>query len=315
MTKKIETENYCLYRGDCVEVCRQLPDGSVGFVLYSPPFCQLYSYSDNPADMGNCRSYEEFFVQYKFLVKELYRLMLPGRVCAVHTMDLPTFRNAGEEIGLRDFPGDLIRCHQECGMIYHSRFVIWKDPLVAATRTKALGLAHKQIVKDSSMCRTGIPDYILAFRKPGENPKPVKHPQGLREYHGSRPVPHELNGYLNSEDQGKNKRSHWIWQQYASPVWMDIRQTRTLPYRAGREEEDEKHIAPFQLDVVERCLELWSAKGDIVCDPFCGIGTTVYCAVKGGRKAISIELKESYYKLAVRNLRNIQSEMASRLSL
>ena len=303
MAKQIVAEQYTLINGDCIEACRQLPDETVGFSLFSPPFCDLYSYSDHPADMGNAKSYAEFFEHFGFLVEQLYRLTLPGRVCAVHCMDLPTHKRSGEEIGLRDFPGDIIRCYQEHGWTYHSRFVVWKDPLVAATRTKAIGLAHKQIVKDSSMCRTGIPDYILAFRKPGANPVPVSHKDGLTTYHGSRPVPGGLNGFLAAKDQSKNKRSHWIWQQYASPVWMDIRQTRVLPYREGREHDDEKHICPLQLDAVERCIELWSAPGDVVLEPFMGVGTVPYVAVKNGRKAIGVELKASYFKQAVRNVR------------
>ena len=259
--------------------------------------------------MGNARTYEDFFKHFTFLVKELYRLLLPGRIVAVHCMDLPTFKRSGEEIGLRDFPGDIIRCFQEQNWIYHARFVIWKDPLIAATRTKAIGLAHKQIVKDSSLCRTGIPDYILAFRKPGENPLPIRHDKGLQTYYGSRSIPGSLNGYIDTDNQGKNKRSHWVWQQYASPVWFDIRQTKVLPYKQGREHDDEKHICPLQTDIVERCLELWSTKGDVVLDPFLGIGTTVYLAVKSGRKGLGVELKSSYFRQAKRNLQTLSRQM------
>ena len=225
-------------------------------------------------------------------------------------MDLPTHKNIGEEIGPLDFPGDIIRCFQKESFIYHSRFCIWKDPLLAATRTKAIGLAHKQIVKDSALCRTGIPDYILAFRKKGENPIPVRHGKGLQTYCGSRTIPGSLNGYIDSDNQAKNKRSQWIWQQYASPVWFDIRQTKVLPYKHGRDHEDEKHIAPLQTDVIERCLELWTSKDDVVLTPFMGIGSEVYIAVNRGRKAICVELKESYYKQALRNLRSLDQELS-----
>lgn len=240
--KQVITKKYALYNGDCLKVLPELPDESVGFSVYSPPFASLYSYSDAEADMGNCKTYDEFLEHYSFLVKELYRLLLPGRIVAVHCMDMPTHKSSGEEIGISDFPGDLVRCHTKHGFIYHSRFAIWKDPLIAAVRTHAIGLAHKQIVKDSTMCRTGILDYILAFRKPGENPIPVEHKTGLTEYHGAEKVPNGLDRFLGHEDQATNKRSHWIWQRYASPVWMDIRQTKVLPYRQGRENDDERHI-------------------------------------------------------------------------
>lgn len=309
------TKQYALYCGDSCEVLPELPASSVGFSVFSPPFWSMYTYSDNPADLSNCKSYNGFMEHFSILVKQLERVMMPGRVVAVHCMDMPTYKREGEEIGLRDFSGDLIRLFQECGFVYHCpRITIWKDPLVSATRTKAIGLAHKQIVKDSALCRTGIPDYILAFRKPGENPKPIPHPDGLVEYCGSRPVPSKYDQYLMPFGNGRasvpanrNKRSHWIWQQYASPVWFDIRQTKVLPYKQGKDKDDERHICPLQTDVIERCLELWSTKDDVVLTPFMGIGSEVYVAVKNGRKGIGIELKESYYKQAVRNLKSIAS--------
>lgn len=243
---------------------------------------------------------------------------MPGRIVAVHCMDLPTHKRNGDEIGLRDFPGDIIRLFQKHGFTYHSRVTIWKDPLTAAVRTKAIGLAHKQIVKDSALCRTGIADSLLAFRKPGENTKPIQHPRGLRDYCGARSVPTNLDKHLvdsaemdlakNPYDSRKDKRSHWIWQQYASPVWFDIRQTKVLPFRDAREADDERHICPLQVDVVERCLALWSAKDDVVFTPFLGVGTEVYVAVKNGRKGIGSELKRSYFRQAVRNIESVDRQ-------
>jgi len=306
--EQLITKRFAVYCGDCVEVLPSLPDESVGFSLFSPPFADLYSYSDDYRDMSNAKSYKEFFKHFAFLVEQLTRLMMPGRVVAVHCQDLPTFKSAGEQIGQRDFSGDLIRCFERCDFIYHSRHCIWKDPLIAATRTKAIGLAHKQIVKDSTMCRTGILDYILAFRKPGENTKPVRNAAGLVEYCGSRMVPRKLDKWEGWDGEQKlNKRSQWIWQQYASPVWFDIRQTHVLPYREAKDGEDEKHICPLQLDTIERCMTLWSTGGDIVLTPFMGVGSEVYVAVKNGRKAIGVELKPNYYQQALNNLRALRS--------
>ncbi len=232
----------------------------------------------------------------------------------MHCMDLPTFKRNGEDMGLKDFSGDLVKCFQKSGFVYHSRHCIWKDPLEAAFRTKAIGLAHKQIVKDSSACRTGIPDYILAFRKKGENPKPIRNENGLTTYFGARSIPHDLDRYLKVNPltnepwkQKENKRSHWIWQQYASPVWFDIRQTRVLGFREARDEDDEKHICPLQLDTIERCMALWSAKGDVVLTPFMGVGSEAYVAVKNGRKGVGIELKTRYYKQARKHLKGLDS--------
>lgn len=298
-------ERFALYNGDCCEVVPSLPDDSVGFSIFSPPFADLFSYSDEFQDMSNAEDYETFFDHFEFLVKELLRALMPGRVVAVHCMDLPTFKRNGDEIGQRDFPGDIIKLFEKAGFVYHSRHCIWKDPLIAATRTKAIGLAHKQIMKDSAMCRTGIPDYVVAFRKPGENPNPIDHPEGLQVYHGERSIPRDLDKYIDfDEDHKGNKRSHWIWQQYASPVWFDIRQTRVLPFRQAREKDDQRHICPLQLDVIERCMILWSKEDDIVLTPFMGVGSEVYVAVGRGRKAIGVELKSSYYRQAVSNVKS-----------
>lgn len=269
------TNHFALYNGDSCEVMQGLKDNSMGFSIFSPPFEDLYTYSDSPRDLGNCRSTEEFYQQFTFIVKELYRIIMPGRLVSIHCMDLPTSKNHDGFIGLRDFPGILIKLFQECGFIYHSRVTIWKDPVVAMQRTKALGLLHKQIKKDSAMSRQGIADYIIVMRKPGDNPEPITHT--------NESFPVEL------------------WQQYASPVWMDINQSNTLNRTSAREERDEKHICPLQLDVIERCIELWSNEHDIVFTPFLGIGSEAYQALKMHRRTVGIELKESYYNQAVKN--------------
>lgn len=269
------TNHFALYNGDSCEVMQGLKDNSMGFSIFSPPFEDLYTYSDSPRDLGNCRSTEEFYQQFTFIVKELYRIMVPGRLVGIHCMDSPTSKSKDGFIGLRDFPGILIKLFQECGFIYHSRVTIWKDPVAAMQRTKALGLLHKQIKKDSAMSRQGIADYIIVMRKPGDNPEPITHT--------NESFPVEL------------------WQQYASPVWMDINQSNTLNRTAAREERDEKHICPLQLDVIERCIELWSNEHDIVFTPFLGIGSEAYQALKMHRRTVGIELKESYYNQAVKN--------------
>lgn len=299
---QVITDDYALYLGDCCECIQSVPDSSVGFSVFSPPFADLYAYTDSLRDMSNS-TYDQFFEHFGFLIRELNRVMLPGRVVAVHCMDIPLYKRNGEDIAIRDFPGDIIRAFTKHDFVYHSRVCIWKDPLIAATRTHAIGLAHKQIVKDSSMCRTGIADYIVAFRKLGDNPKPVEHKLGLQVYHGAKKVPMDLDSFVGFEgDQKVNKRSHWIWQRYASPVWDDIRQSNVLRYKEAKDQDDAKHICPLQLDVIERCIELWSTKGDVVLTPFMGVGSEAYVAVKNGRRAIGFELKESYFRQAVMNV-------------
>jgi len=288
---QIVTKNYALYNGDSCEVLKTLPDDSVDFSIFSPPFADLYCYSDNPADLGNSRTYDEFFQHFGFIIRELARVIKPGRLCSVHCMDLPATISHDGYLGIKDFTGDIIRAFQSHGWIYHARHCIWKDPLIAATRTKAIGLLHKQLCKDSSISRSGIPDYLITFRKAGENAVPIAHPDGLTKYCGS-------------DDPGGDgvKKSHFIWRAYASPVWMDIRQTHTLDARKARDADDEKHLCPLQLDVIERACVLWSNPGEVVLTPFMGVGSEVYGAVINGRKGIGIELKPSYYKQAVRNL-------------
>lgn len=295
---------YELHLGDSIELIKNLKDESVGFSIFSPPFASLFTYSDSIRDMGNCREKGTFYEHFAFLVKDLYRVLVPGRIIAVHCMNLPATIQHDGFIGMHDFRGDLIRIFQTEKFIFHSEVCIWKDPLVQAVRTKVLTLAHKQVVKDSSRCGQGIPDYIIVMRKPGDNPKPITRPKGFNEYIGENVPP---NGTFD-EDQRKNKLSHEIWQRYASPVWFDIRQTRVLSSEIARDEKDEKHVCPLQLDTIERCLELWSAPGDVVLDPFSGIGSTVYSAVSMGRYGIGFELKPSYFRQSIKNMELLQNE-------
>lgn len=282
---------WAIYNGDCCEVMPQLPDESVGFSIFSPPFSNLFVYSNSERDMGNCATDEEFIAHFSFMVRELYRIMIPGRLVAVHCIDLPLHKFKDGVVGLKDFPGLIIRCFQDAGMIYHSRVTIWKDPVVEMTRTKALGLLHKQICKDSAQCRQGCADYLVVFRKPcAEPPEPVAHPDGF--------VPSEYIGEMRDECQ----TSVEVWQRYASPVWFDINQTRVLNAAVARSDRDERHICPLQLDVIERAIHLWTNPDDVVFTPFCGIGSEVYSAVKMGRKAIGIELKPEYYRQALKNM-------------
>jgi DNA modification methylase len=288
-------ENYAVYNGDSCEAIKNIPDNSIGYCLYSPPFADLYCYSNSECDMGNSKNYDEFFQHFEFLARDLFRVMQKGRVMSVHCIDIPAMKERDGYIGLKDFPGDLIRLFQKVGFIYHSRVTIWKNPLIEATRTKAIGLMHKQLCKDSAMCRQGLPDYIISFRKAGDNEKPISRQNGFERYIGE-DMP---------EEKGV-KFSHETWRHYASPVWMDINQTRVLEYRGARENEDEKHICPLQLDTIERCIELWSKEGDTFLTPFMGIGSEVYSALKMKRKAIGIELKESYYNQALRNIQSLK---------
>lgn len=289
-------DNYAIYNGDSIELIKSIPDDSIHYSIFSPPFASLYTFSNSDRDLSNCRSLEEFLEHFSFLVKELYRVMKPGRLISVHCCDLPCTKNNDGFIGLKDFPGELIKLFQEKGFYYHSRVTIFKDPLIAATRSHALGLLHKQIVKDSSLSRQGIADYIITVRKPGDNKEPIKHPEGFERY-------------IGTDKLDKNKVfSHQVWRKYASPVWMDINQTNTLAVTGSRDEEDEKHISPLQLDVIERCIDLWSNPNDIVFDPFMGIGSVPYIAVKNNRFGLGFELKESYFRVALKNLKKAAFE-------
>lgn len=295
------TDNYALYLGDCMEVMPSLPDGHVHLSIYSPPFGGLYHYSSSDRDLSNCDDYAQFFEHYAFVVREIARLTMPGRMTAVHCMDIPSGNTGSDH--LVDFPGDIIRLHEREGFRYIARYSIWKEPLGVRNRTMAKNLAHKTIVEDSSRCSVASADYLLVFRRRGENPEPIAHPVGLLEYAGSRQMPAELLPYRGwTGKQTENRYSHWIWRQYASAFWDDIRLNRILPFRAARTEDDEKHVHPLQLDVIERCLVLWSNPGDRVLTPFMGVGSEVYGSVSLGRRGIGIELKPSYYRQAVSNV-------------
>lgn len=298
------TDRYALYQGDCLEVMPTLPEGSIHLSIYSPPFAGLYHYSSSERDLSNCRDYDEFFAHYEFVVQELHRLAMPGRITAVHCMDVPT-SNTGLD-ALMDFPGDIIRLHKRLGFDYIARYHVWKEPLTVRNRTMTKALAHKSIVEDSSRCTVASADYLLVFRKRGKNPVPIAHPHGLMEYAGERKIPSDVLQYKGwTGNQIENRYSHWIWRQYASAFWDDVRLDRVLPYKESRDEEDEKHVHPLQLDVIDRCLVLWSNPDETVLTPFMGVGSEVYGAVTAGRKGIGVELKPSYYRQAVKNLASI----------
>ena len=298
------TDYYALYHGDCCEVLPTMPDESVHLSAYSPPFATetggLYNYSSSERDLSNSRSYEEFFEHYEFVVREIFRATMPGRTTAVHCADVP---KRGANIGgIVDFSGDIIRLHERLGWDYYARYHVWKEPLGVRNRTMAKGLAHKQIVDDSAVCSVASADYMLCFRKPGDNPVPVTHPNGLLSYAGERNPPADVLHYRGHEgNQIENRYSHWIWRQYASAFWDDVRIKRTLPYKESKDEQDERHVHPLQLDVIERVVILRSNPGEVVLTPFMGVGSEVYGAVLNGRKGVGIELKESYYRQAVRN--------------
>jgi DNA modification methylase len=306
------TDQYSLYHGDVVQVIKDLPDNSIGYSIYSPPFAELFTYSNNEEDMGNSKNYKEFFEHYSFLLSEIYRVTQPGRSTTIHCMDIPAMKERDGYIGLKDFPGRIIKEHEKQGFIYHSRCTIEKDPLVEATRTKAIGLMHKQIMKDSAMCRNGLPDYLITMRKPGENKNLIAHPNGLTEYIGKN-IP-KFTGIEFSHNVWRkyakdiyddlkitDKDIEYFWQQIQLYLWKDINQSDTLNFRDAREEKDEKHICPLQINVIERCVELWSSPGDICFSPFGGIGSEPYVFIKKGRKAVATELKKAYYDQMVKN--------------
>lgn len=318
--QQLHEENYSVYNSDCMEVLPNLPDKSIDLSIYSPPFCGLYNYSSDHRDMSNCENKEEFLQQYDFLVEQLSRVTKPGRINAVHCTDV--FDNTSR---LWDFPNEIIRIHEKYGFEYRNRITIWKEPLKVRMRTMVQSLMHKFIVEDSTRCFTAMPDYVLIFTKKGDNEVPVTHEFGLNRYFGATPVlPNILTAYNNAngtkyneselweylnkkyknwKDPKSNKLSHYVWQRYASAVWDDIRIDNVLPYKDSKEEDDEKHVHPLQLDVIDRLVELYSNPGEVVLTPFMGVGSEVYSPVSLGRKGIGIELKDSYYKQAVLNLK------------
>lgn len=295
------SDKFAIYNGDCCEVMAAMPDQSIHMSIYSPPFCGLYQYSSNERDLSNCDGYDDFFTHYAFVVKELARITLPGRMTAVHCMDIPSGNSGGDH--LIDFPGDIIRLHEKEGWHYAARYNIWKEPLTVRNRSMKKDLAHQTIVQDSSRCSVASADYLLVFRRKGQNPIPIVHPHGLTEYAGARRMPADLLEYRGwTGKQTENRFSHWIWRQYASAFWDDVRLDRVLPFREARDSEDEKHVHPLQLDVIDRAITLWSNPGEVVFTPFMGVGSEVYGAVMAGRKGVGAELKPSYFRQAAKNI-------------
>lgn len=314
---QVVTDQYAIYQGDSCEIIRAIPGDSIHFGIHSPPFEGLYKFSNYDRDISN-NDGPQFWEHYAFLISELLRVTMPGRLHSVHVMQLPTSKIRHGHIGMRDFRGEVIRAYEDAGWIFHSEVCIWKDPVVAQQRTKSIRLLHKQVVKDSTISGQGLADYIVSFRKPGENPDPVA---GMFEEFVGAGLDVSDEAYARycanpPADAGPGWkpwpldmwRSVLVWQRYASPVWMDINQTRTLQYRGGRDEKDEQHISPLQLDVIERCIDLWSNPGETVLTPFLGIGSEVYAAVEMGRHGVGIELKPSYFAQAKRNIEGLKSK-------
>lgn len=325
---QIITNEYAIYNSDCMEVMPTLPDNSIDLSIYSPPFAGLYNYSSSERDFSNCENKEQFLDQYEYLIEQIARVTKPGRVTAVHCTDV--FDNSCR---LWDFPHEIIRLHEKYGFQYRNRITIWKEPLKVRMRTMVKSLMHKLIVEDSTQCFTAMPDYVLVLTKKGDNAVPVTHPHGLKRYFGDTPIlPNILrafnnanetkfteselweylkNTYQDHDDPKSNKLSHYIWQRYASSVWDDIRIDNVLPFRDSREEDDEKHVHPLQLDVIDRLVELYSNEGEVVLTPFMGVGSEVYSPVSMGRKAIGVELKDSYFKQAKINLMHAKTRFES----
>lgn len=292
---------YALYNGDCIEVMKDIPDGKIHLSIYSPPFGGLYHYSSSERDLSNCDSYEDFFEHYSFVVREMARITMPGRITCVHCMDVPR-SNSGTD-SLIDFPGDIIRLHERHGWRYTGRRAIWKEPLAVRLRTMQKNLAHQSLVEDSIDCGVASADFLLTFRRAGDNPVPVSHPVGLMNYAGEREIPAEVMKYRGYQGkQTENRFSHWIWRQYADCMWDDVRMNRVLPYKPARDKDDEKHVHPLQLDVIDRCVTLFSNLGETVFTPFMGVGSEVYSPVILGRRGVGVELKPSYYRQAVKNV-------------
>ena len=301
------TDRFAVYNGDCCEVLPSIPSESIHMSVYSPPFGGIYQYSSSPSDISNCKDYDEFLEHYGFVVSEIGRVTMKGRLTCVHCMDTP---RGGDE-GLIDLPGDIIRLHESAGFVLHARYHVWKEPLRVAIRTRSKGLTHRQLVQDSTLSGVATSDQVLVMRKRGSNPVPVSHPTGLATtYAGMQEnLPEELVAKYSSWKEPKtNKLSQWIWQQYASPFWDDVRIDRVLPYKAARETDEEKHIHPLQLDVIERCVTMWSNHGERILTPFAGVGSEVYVPVCMGRFGLGVELKGSYYRQMIRNLQAISDK-------
>ncbi len=319
---QLVTENLAMYNGDCMDVMPIIEKESIDLSVYSPPFAGLYNYSSSERDFSNCETREQFLEQYEFLIKEIERVTKPGRITAVHCSDIVTHTTHHT---LWDFPHEIIQLHLKYGFTYNNRITIWKEPLEVRNRTMVNSLKHKQLCEDSTKVYTAIPDYLLIFRKGGENQVPVTHPAGLFHYAGAKPIlefsttrersmlekygefEHIKARFGHSTDGATNKLGHVIWQRYASSVWDDIRSNNVLQFKESREEDDEKHVHPLQLDVIDRIVELYSNPGEVVLTPFMGVGSEVYSPVSMGRKAIGIELKESYFKQAIKNLESVKS--------
>lgn len=307
-------ENYALYNGDCVEVMSQLPDKFADMTVYSPPFASMYTYSSDERDLGNCKDYDEFLQHYEYVIKEIERITKPGRMTAVHCMDIP--RNGDR--GIQDFPGDIIRLHEKNGFKFWDRKNIWKEPLRVAIRTRQRALMHMQLVNDTTKCRGALADYLLIFKKKGENETPVKKPVGLFEYAGDLELMNEAEkmeytelvkkyaGKNYTEDK-TNRLSQFIWRRYASSSWEDIRANECLSYQKARDKDDERHVCPLQLDIITRAVELYTNPGETVLTPFMGVGSEVYAAIKAGRKGVGVELKPSYFNQAVKNIESLES--------
>lgn len=312
-----EGEGWKIWNGDCVEVTRGLPDDKLHYTIFSPPFESLYTFSDDPRDLSNCNDSATFWAHFRFLIAELYRATMPGRLCSIHCMQLPTSKLRDGFIGLRDFRGEIIRAFQGEGWVYHSEVCIRKDPVAAMQRSKSIGLLHKQICKDSALSRMAVADYVVTMRKPGGNPEPIA--GAFDCYYGDETTPFgplvtETGSQRSTNVPGDAWYSVAVWQRYAEPIWLDINQGDVLSHKAARAEQDERHISPLQLTVIRRCIDLWSNPGDVVYSPFAGIGSELYCAIEMGRRALGTELKASYFRQAKVNL-YAAAENKSRVTL
>ncbi|MBA2526589.1 MAG: site-specific DNA-methyltransferase [Pyrinomonadaceae bacterium] len=299
--EQLVSSDYAIYNGDCVDVMADMPAESVHLSIYSPPFGGLYQYSSDEADLSNCVDHDEFFEHYGFVIKEMHRVTMPGRMSGVHCADIPS-GNSGLD-ALYDLSGAVIRLHEDNGWKYTARYHVWKEPLAVRNRTMTKALSHRGITLDSTRCSAANADYLLMFRRSGQNQVPVAHPNGLLDYAGERKIPRDAMAYKGwAGSQLENKYSHWIWRQYASAFWDDVRVGRVLPFRSAQADGDERHVHPLQLDVIDRCLTLWSNPSEVVFTPFMGVGSEVYAAVRNGRRGVGVELKQSYYRQAEKNI-------------